>query len=123
MNGTKPNANLLEETIAHIESIGKTIDDVDFIAEGFGYSNREPTVGDWSEFAAQAILIDYDAGYGTAKIHPSLVIVYTDNTWSSRGEYDGSEWWEWNKLPERPSEGGPLAVPIMNSAFAWETVT
>ena len=103
------------------ESIGKTIDDVDFIAEAG--PRWEPTVGNWSEFAAQAILIDYYNGYGTAAIHHSLVIVYTDKTWSSRGEYDGAEWWKWNQIPERPPEGGPLAVRIMNSDFVWETVT
>lgn len=107
--------------MAHIESIGKTIDDVDFIAEAG--PRWEPTVGNWSEFAAQAILIDYYNGYGTAAIHHCLVIVYTDKTWSSRGEYDGSEWWKWNQIPERPPEGGPLAVRFLSSDFVWETVT
>ena len=28
-------------------------------------------------------------------------IWYTDGTWSERGEYDGSEWWEYKKSPEQ----------------------
>ena len=43
---------------------------------------------------------EYDGGYGGQEIYG--IIWYTDNTWSSRGEYDGSEWWEYNKCPEIP---------------------
>jgi hypothetical protein len=27
-----------------------------------------------------------------------------DGTWSERGEYDGSEWWNYQKCPDIPSE-------------------
>lgn len=42
----------------------------------------------------------YDDGYGTQELFGT--IWYTDDSWSSRGEYDGSEWWEHNTLPEIP---------------------
>jgi hypothetical protein len=40
---------------------------------------------------------DYDDGYGGQEIFGC--VVFKDNTWLSRGEYDGSEWWEYNKCP------------------------
>lgn len=43
----------------------------------------------------------YDDGYGAQNLFGT--IWYNDGTWSSRGEYDGSEWWEYNKCPEIPN--------------------
>ena len=43
---------------------------------------------------------DYDTGYGTQ--HLFGTIWYEDGTWSSRGEYDGSEWWFHSKVPPIP---------------------
>lgn len=44
---------------------------------------------------------DYDAGYGGQELFGT--IWYEDGTWSERGEYDGSEWWEYRKTPEIPA--------------------
>ena len=41
--------------------------------------------------------IEYDNGYGGQEIDGT--ILFNDNTWLSRGEYDGSEWWQYNKCP------------------------
>jgi len=43
---------------------------------------------------------DYDSGYGTQ--HLFGTIWFEDGTWSSRGEYDGSEWWYHSKVPPIP---------------------
>lgn len=45
-----------------------------------------------------AIDFDYDDGYGTQEVDG--VIWYKDGTWSTRGEYDGSEWWTFYKVPD-----------------------
>lgn len=50
----------------------------------------------------QNININYDSGYGGQELYGT--IWYTDGTWSSRGEYDGSEWWEYNKCSAIPKE-------------------
>ena len=42
---------------------------------------------------------DYDDGYGGQELFG--YIWYTDGTWSERGEYDGSEWWEYKKRPDQ----------------------
>jgi hypothetical protein len=43
---------------------------------------------------------EYDSGYGGQELFGT--IWYTDGTWSTRGEYDGSEWWEYHTCPDIP---------------------
>lgn len=45
---------------------------------------------------------DYDAGYGRQLLNGT--IWYSDGTWSSREEYDGSEWWQYYKCPPLPTK-------------------
>ena len=50
---------------------------------------------------------EYDSGYGGQELFG--IIWYNDGTWSERGEYDGSEWWEHRVCPEITPDlmGGP----------------
>jgi hypothetical protein len=43
---------------------------------------------------------NYDAGFGGQALFGT--IWYADGTYSERGEYDGSEWWEHRARPEVP---------------------
>jgi len=43
---------------------------------------------------------EYDNGYGGQELFGTVWL--DDNTWLSRGEYDGSEWWVHNVLPDVP---------------------
>lgn len=43
---------------------------------------------------------DYHSGYGGQELYGT--IWYEDGTWSSRGEYDGMEWWEHHSCPNTP---------------------
>ena len=45
---------------------------------------------------------EYDDGYGGQELFGT--IWYTDGTWSSRWEYDGSEGWEYNHVPTIPED-------------------
>ena len=45
---------------------------------------------------------EYDSGYGGQRLFGT--IWYEDGTWSERGEYDGSEWWEHHECPQIPEE-------------------
>lgn len=54
------------------------------------------------EYFIKNINFDYDSGYGSQELFGK--IWYEDGTWSSRFEYDGSEWWEHCKCPEIPEE-------------------
>ena len=53
----------------------------------------------------QSIDREYDSGYGGQELFG--FIWYEDGTWSSRGEYDGSEWWDWHKCPVIPAVLNP----------------
>jgi hypothetical protein len=48
--------------------------------------------------------VNYDDGFGGNEIPLSLVVV-GDDWWLERGEYDGSEWWEFKRLPPAPPLG------------------
>lgn len=61
-----------------------------------GYSSE-----DFENFLDQ-IDFEYDNGFGCQELFGT--IWYEDGTWSSRGEYDGSEWWEYNSCPKIPKE-------------------
>jgi len=50
----------------------------------------------------QSLDFEYDSGYGGQKLYGN--IWYNDGTWSDRGEYDGSEWWEHQSCPPIPKE-------------------
>ncbi|WP_283640102.1 hypothetical protein [Mesonia mobilis] len=45
---------------------------------------------------------NYDSGYGGQELFGTLWFV--DGSWIERGEYDGSEWWEYKTTPEIPKE-------------------
>lgn len=56
---------------------------------------------DYEKFTNE-IDFDYDSGYGGQNLFGTVWL--DDNTWLSRGEYDGLEWWEHNVLPAVPAE-------------------
>ena len=45
---------------------------------------------------------EYDNSWGCQELFGTIWL--EDGTWLSRAEYDGSEWWRHNKLPEIPNE-------------------
>ena len=47
-----------------------------------------------------AIDYTYDSVYGGQEVYGT--IWYKDGTWSERGGYDGSEWWEHKVCPDIP---------------------
>jgi hypothetical protein len=57
-----------------------------------GYNNAD------LETFLNSLDFDYDSGYGGQELFGTLWL--KDGTWLSRGEYDGSEWWKHNTLPE-----------------------
>jgi hypothetical protein len=56
------------------------------------------------EFEAflQSLDFGYDAGFGGQELFG--YVWYQDGTWSDRGEYDGSEWWQYQAVPKIPEE-------------------
>jgi hypothetical protein len=48
----------------------------------------------------ESLNFDYNDSYGLQELYGT--IWFLDNTWATRGEYDGSEWWELHVCPEVP---------------------
>ena len=83
--------NLLEETIKILANHGLTLEDIQFIKTRNG--DFRPKFG-----GRKFLDVDYDNGYGGNEIDLNLKIVGYD--WGlERHEYDGTEWWEFKKLP------------------------
>lgn len=79
--------------IAYSDDYGETSTSIEL------RSNR--TEQDERSFLETLASIDYDNGYGCQELFGT--IVFKDNTWLERGEYDGSEWWELRELPTEES--------------------
>lgn len=55
--------------------------------------------GDWSDFVEKFKHVEFDNGFGAPEIATDLVVVFRDGSWFGRGEYDGSEWWDYHVTP------------------------
>jgi hypothetical protein len=62
-----------------------------------GYTTEE-----YAEFLTK-LDFGYDSGYGGQELLGTIWLM-KENTWLERGEYDGSEWWEYNECPQIPDE-------------------
>ena len=62
-------------------------------------------------------------GYGASAIATDLIIYFKDHTYIIRGEYDGSEWWEYN-VPYLFSENDTYKDfnILGGDEFMWRTV-
>jgi len=59
------------------------------------------TLDEYNNFLKE-LDFEYDNGYGMQHLYG--IVWLSDNTWLSRSEYDGSEYWVHNILPEIPKE-------------------
>ena len=64
-----------------------------FLKEGFSENDFEGFL--------DAIDFHYHSGFGGQELFG--FIWFEDGTWAERGEYDGSEWWEYKSQPEIPN--------------------
>lgn len=85
--------NLLKETKEILEDNGKTIEDIEWIGTGKHYIDKTK--------ALELFNKEYDNGYGAQEVPENLLVV-GKNWWLERHEYDGSEWWELKKMPQKP---------------------
>ena len=97
--------NFLTETMHALALSGKTPEDV----VGIGIDGKSST--SWESFERDANF-HYDNGYGGAEINEKLVILFKDSSWLSRGEYDGSEWWEYNQTHSFKIHDTNSCVPL-----------
>ena len=98
--------NLYEELISILTEYNKTLDDIEFISMDTSsvYSKTNLVEISKDNFIEVAKRTNYDDdGYGGVEIPKSLKIVGKD-WWLERHEYDGSEWFEFKTMPERPDK-------------------
>jgi hypothetical protein len=60
------------------------------------------SIGEYEEFLHK-LDFEYDNGYGGQVLHGTVWLT-EENTWLERGEYDGSEWWEYKECPQIPDK-------------------
>lgn len=85
--------NARQELLTILDNIDKTPSDISWMLV---------YTADYSDISEAFTSIDqldftYDSGYGTQKLFG--VVFFNDNTWLDRGEYDGSEWWDYITTP------------------------
>lgn len=98
-------ANLYLETKEKLEELDFTWDSIKYISvKDSDWKDDaklyEIKIDDFIKFAKS---YNYDEGFGGAEVNKTLRIVFYDDSFLERGEYDGSEWWEYKKL-EKPIE-------------------
>ena len=95
--------NLLKETIECIKDSGHTPEDIHFIgSESTGHRCT------WEEFKVLADR-EYASGFGASEVATDLIIVFKGGQKMWRGEYDGSEWWEYSSHFAEPGETFPIS--------------
>lgn len=83
--------NLKEETLEVLQNNGKHKEDVKYVCgEDFQISPEQ-----FWELSDT----EYDSSYGAPEIAQDLMLI-GDDFWMERGEYDGSEWWDFRTMPD-----------------------
>ncbi len=92
----RANTNLWEETQLILADNAKSWEDVLYVtADHFNISKEN--------FEMVAKQTEYYQGYGAAEVATDLKLVGKD-FWVERGEYDGSEWWDFKIPPSLKAE-------------------
>ena len=112
-------ANLLRQTEEILNNYGKAWSDICWIgipegSEVYWMPDAYGTVPieNFKEMADR----EYDDGYGGAEVNTHLIIA-GDDWWLERGEYDGSEWWEFKTMPKKPE--GSLTKEAVWDKWYW----
>lgn len=88
--------NGAEIKCAHIKHLDQDYEKEKVIILPLGYSKEE------LEQFFESLDFEYYESYGLQELYGTVWL--KDNTWFSREEYDGFEWWQYNKLPGIPEE-------------------
>jgi len=105
--------NLKDSTLAALNSAGYVTGDVAWVGNRSG-----SLVLGWNVFVVLAARTNFDQGYGTAMVASDLVVVMLDGSWFERREYDGSEWWDHNRCPQK-QDGARELGPNTSLAGRW----
>jgi len=76
-----------------------TLKDCEILKEIKLYKSDDVKGSYYQQFM-NALDFKYESSHGGQQLYGT--IWFTDGTWATRGEYDGSEWWERHRLPTIP---------------------
>ena len=102
--------NLYKETLHILEENNKSIDDIDFLILVDCDDSNIWDVKDEDYYSTDDIqkfilwcnrYSNYDDEFGGVEIPINVMVIFKDNSWIERHEYDGSEWWEYKETPKR----------------------
>ena len=103
--------NLFDETVGTLARHGHTLDYIEHIT----LYNTGIELDEFVQFISD---FQYDSGYGCEYVPPFILKMY-DGTWYERAEYDGSEWWKFNKAPDAPELYGSIVDALIGADMAW----
>ena len=103
--------NLAEETLEILEKNGLKKSDV-LYAQGNDYWITAENFWDVAKDT------EYDNGWGAPEVACDLKVVGKD-WWLERDDYDGTEWWEFKKYPEKPQERAEVKRLARSDGWAW----
>ena len=90
--------NAKTELLDELRDIGKSLQDVaacqltyESFSTGYNQLIKSTTI------PISSLDFEYDNGFGSQHLYGT--ILFKDNTWLSREEYDGSEYWQYNVPP------------------------
>ena len=108
--------NLLSETKDSIKKSSHEITDIVFIgSQSSGHSCS------WRQFIKLADQ-EYNDDFGAPEVATDLIIVFSDGQTMWRGEYDGSEWWEYSRPFKRPDK--KIAIKSLFAVSAgWDSLS
>ena len=109
--------NFKRETLKAIKESGHKLEDVMFVGSKDGKYRMN------IEKFKQVSNFEYDSGFGAAAIATDLIIYFKDKSYIVRGEYDGSEWWEYNTPLNYGEDDTYEDFDILGGdKYMWETV-
>jgi hypothetical protein len=95
--------NTMKEFLETLDMCEKKISDIKSIIIAYEkYPNPKKILidsenGTLSMNDLMVLDFEYDNGFGGQELFG--YVIFKDNTWLERGEYDGSEWWKYQKFP------------------------
>lgn len=109
--------NIIQEIKNRLEENNFKEDDILWI----GSEDGQYAMG-WNDFQEKFEDIEYDQGYGAQEIASDLVMVMSNGTYFSRSEYDGSEGWDYHKIPVKTDNPKSFAYICVNQVaeIGWK---
>lgn len=108
--------NFLHETTKAVQDSGHSTDNVMFVGSFDGEYRLT-----WTEFVAVADF-EYSDDFGAAEVATDLIVYFRDQTYMTRGEYDGSEWWEYVKKLDYKETDPHKKFKEIASGRMWSSV-